>query len=145
MRPTAFTLATGLILALAAPALAAEPGVSLSDGWFRLVLPSRPAAAYFTLTNSGDAPKQLVAAASPGCGAMMLHRSESVNGVEKMLPLESATVPAHGTLSFAPGGYHVMCMMPAGLAHGKSVPVTLSFADGGTLTADFPVKNAAGK
>jgi copper(I)-binding protein len=28
---------------------------------------------------------------------------------------------------------------------GHSVPVTLRFADGGSLTASFPVRNATGK
>ncbi len=58
-----------------------------------------------------------------------------------MTPVKSVPVPAHQSISFAPGGYHLMCMAPtASLKPGSSVPVTLKFEDGGTLTADFPVR-----
>lgn len=32
---------------------AGEAGLALSDPWFRLVMPSLPAAGYFTLSNTG--------------------------------------------------------------------------------------------
>jgi copper(I)-binding protein len=60
--------------------------------------------------------------------------------------VKSLKVPAHGTLSFQPGGYHLMCMKPqSSMKIGASVPVTLKFADGKTLTASFPVKGPGGK
>ena len=53
----------------------------------------------------------------------MLHQSKEENGVEKMLPVKSVPVPAHGTLSFAPGGYHLMCMQPqASMVHRQKRP-----------------------
>ena len=128
------------------PAAAGEANVTLTDGYLRLIIPTRPAAGYFTLTNNGEAARSLVGAASPGCGSVMLHQSRSQNGVETMVPVKSVDVPAHGNVSFAPGGYHLMCMAPAAtLKPGASVPVTLRFADGGTLTGDFPVRSATGR
>jgi hypothetical protein len=63
-----------------------------------------------------------------------------------MVPVASVDVPPHGSVSFAPGGYHLMCMAPAAtLKPGTSVPMTLRFADGGTLTGDFPVRGATGQ
>lgn len=77
---------------------------------------------------------------------VMLHQTKEVHGVEKMVPVKSLPVPAHGTLSFAPGGYHLMCMQPqASMAIGKSVPVTLKFADGSSITAQFPVQGPGRK
>jgi copper(I)-binding protein len=77
---------------------------------------------------------------------LMLHQSKEVNGVEKMLPVKSITVPAHGNVSFAPGGFHLMCMKPqATMQIGHSVPVTLKFADGETVSAQYPVKGPSGK
>ena len=77
---------------------------------------------------------------------LMLHRSISQNGQERMVMVQSVAVPPHGKVSFMPGGYHLMCMSPsAEMRPGRSVPVTLRFADGGTLTATFPVRNATGK
>ena len=120
--------------------------MALSAPWFRLVMPSLPAAGYFTLSNSTGAAHTLVGAASPGCGMLMLHRSISENGQERMAMVQSVAVPPHGKVSFTPGGYHLMCMSPsAEMRPGRSVPVTLHFADGGDIDRDFPVRNATGK
>jgi periplasmic copper chaperone A len=125
---------------------AGAAGLALSNPWFRLVLPSLPAAGYFTLSNPTGSARTLVGAASPGCGMLMLHRSLSEHGEERMVMVERVAVPAYGKVSFAPDGYHLMCMSPtAQMRPGRSVPVTLRFADGASLTATFPVRNATGK
>jgi hypothetical protein len=143
---TALALAAVATTAWSWPAAADEANLTLSDGYIRTIIPARPAAGYFTLTNNGDAVVSLVGAASPGCGSVMLHQSRSQNGVETMVPVASVDVPPHGSVSFAPGGYHLMCMAPAAtLKPGASVPMTLRFADGGTLTGDFPVRGATGQ
>ncbi len=143
---TAMALAALAATGASAPAAAAETGVSLSDGYVRMIIPARPAAGYFTLTDDSDTVATLTGASSPGCGSVMLHQSKSENGTETMVAVKSVAVPAHGSVSFAPGGYHLMCMQPsATLKPGTTVPVTLTFADGGTLTADFPVRGATGK
>ena len=75
----------------------------------------------------------------------MLHRSVNDNGQERMEMVDSVSVPAHGEVKFEPGGYHLMCMAPTeAAARGRSVPVTLRFKDGGSLTASFPVRGATG-
>jgi periplasmic copper chaperone A len=139
------------MLALAAVAAvdvarAADAGVSVRDPWMRFIVPMRPAAGYFTLTNETASSVVLVGAESPACGMLMLHRSEQKNGVDRMLMVDKIPVPAHGTVKFAPGGYHLMCMSPKPqLARGQSVPVTLRFADGSSVTASFPVRGPGGK
>lgn len=135
-----------LALALSYPAAhAAEPGLVISQAWLRLIIPSRPAAGYFVLSNETGRTRTLVGAASPECGALMLHRSVNDNGQERMEMVDSVSVPAHGEVKFAPGGYHLMCMSPtAALARGRSVSVTLRFEDGGSLVASFPVRGATG-
>lgn len=132
------------LLTTTAPAAAA--GLSIEKPWIRLIIKARPAAGYFTVRNDTDKAAELTGAASPACGMVMLHQSVEENGVGKMLPVNSVAVPAHGALTFAPGGYHLMCMQPqAAMAVGKSVPLTLKFADGQSLTASFPVKGPGGK
>ena len=50
------------------------------------------------------------------------------------------------SVSFAPRGKHLMCMMPsADLKPGGTTEVTLSFQDGSTLTGTFDVKGATGE
>jgi hypothetical protein len=132
-------------MALGIAASAAPNGLTLSGQWFRLIMPSVPAAGYFTLSNATAAPVQLVGAASPACGTLMLHKSVSANGTERMVMVPSVRVPAHGKIAFAPGGYHLMCMSPGpAMKTGQSVPVTLRLGGGETVTASFPVRGATG-
>ena len=144
IRYSSTALLLGSILLLPGAAGAAESGITLKNAWVRLIVSVRPAAGYFTLDNTTAQPKTLIGARSPACGQLMLHRSMQDSGQEKMVMVKQVTVPARGSLSFTPGDYHLMCMQPAPtMKVGGSVPVTLTFADGGTLTADFPVKGAS--
>jgi copper(I)-binding protein len=137
-------LAGALVVAVAAPA--AEQGLTVSGAWMRAIMPSRPAAGYFTLSNETGKPVALVGAASPDCGTLMLHRSLHESGQDSMAMVPTVPVPANGTLAFAPGGYHLMCTSPSkAVTPGHSVPVTLRFADGGSVTARFAVRGATGK
>jgi hypothetical protein len=130
----------------AAIAQTAPGGLTVSEQWFRLIMPSLPAAGYFTLSNATATPRTLVGAASPACGALMLHQSVGKNGEERMVMISSLAVPAHGEVRFAPGGYHLMCMSPGpAMKPGRSVPVTLRLADGETVEASFPVRGATGR
>jgi hypothetical protein len=139
-------MAALLLGVTAAGAAAAAAGISVEKPWMRFVIKSRPAAGYFTLKNDTGSAIDLVGASSSACGMMMLHQSKEVNGVEKMLPVKSVSVPPHGSVSFATGGYHLMCMSPGStIAVGALVPVTLKFADGTTVTAQFPVKGTGAK
>jgi copper(I)-binding protein len=130
----------------ATTAQAASDGLSVSDPWMRFILPARPAAGYFTLSNQTDTDRTLVGAASPACGMLMMHRSARQNGRDAMVMVDKVPAPAHGAVKFAPGGYHLMCMSPAPtMAPGQTVKVTLRFADGATLSAQFPVRGATAK
>ncbi|HET9149780.1 MAG TPA: copper chaperone PCu(A)C [Alphaproteobacteria bacterium] len=132
--------------AAALSAHAAENGLKVSDAWMRVIVPLRPASGYFTLSNKTDHPYVLVGASSSGCGSLMLHQSELRNGQEHMAMVQAVLVPVHGFVKFSPGGYHLMCMKPTNeMKPGNSVPVTLTFKDGATVTADFQVHGPTGK
>jgi periplasmic copper chaperone A len=76
----------------------------------------------------------------------MLHRSQDTGGMASMSDVARIDVAAGGTLQFAPGGYHLMCMNPTHvLRQGANVPVTLGFADGLKIGASFAVRSATGK
>jgi copper(I)-binding protein len=125
---------------------AAEHGLEVSGAYMQTTIPSRPAAGYFTLKNNGDVDRVLVEASSPGCESIMMHKSELVGGMAKMLMVDSVPVPARQSVAFAPGGFHLMCMSPAeSMKPGSSVPVTLTFEGGISLTSDFAVRSAGGK
>jgi hypothetical protein len=107
----------------------------------QVLMPSRPAAGYFTLENRGNAPLVLSGASAPDCQSLMLHQSTMDGGMARMAMVTSVPVPPHGSISFSPGGYHLMCMQPAGilLTRQGTETVTLRFADGGSLSAPFAI------
>jgi len=120
--------------------LAGQANLTVENGMLRVVTIHRPAAGFFDLVNNGTQDQTLVGASSPVCKNAMLHQSKLVDGVMKMQPVKEITVTPGTTLSFAPGGYHIMCMHPvAGIKSKKTVPVTLKFKNGTTLQATFKV------
>jgi hypothetical protein len=132
---------TGAALAGGAAAAEAPAGLAIHAPSFRLIIAARPAAGYFTLVNTSAKARHLVGASSSGCGMLMLHQSMAMNGVEHMMGVKSVTVPPHGEVDFAPGGYHLMCMSPtSAMRPGSAVPVTLKFKNGSTMTTSFPVQ-----
>lgn len=115
---------------------------AVTEGWFRALPPSVPSGGYFTLRNTGTKPLTLTDVETPACGMVMMHKSTN-GGMEHVMSLE---VAAGETVTFAPGGYHLMCMdtKPA-LKPGARVPVTFHFAGNQDVTATFDVRNATGK
>ena len=134
-----------LALTLAAPADAASE-LNVTNAWLR-ALPGRlPAAGYFTLRNAASKPVTLSGAYSPSCGMVMLHKSMNMGGVASMDNVSTVAVPAGGSLEFAPGGYHLMCMQPTStLRRGGKVDVTLQFVGGSTISVQFAVRGANGR
>jgi copper(I)-binding protein len=129
------------------PAAAGAPArLQLSDAWFRALPAGLPAGGYFTLHNRGTQRAVLTGAESGACGMLMLHRSSNSGGTSSMAHVTSVDVPSGGSVAFAPNGYHLMCMEPKPeMKPGGSVKVTLLFQGGGKLTANFAVRNAAGR
>jgi copper(I)-binding protein len=131
----------GIVWLLPGFAGAAGPDVVISHGWMRYLLPSLPAAGYMTVENNGDADVVIAGAASPACGMLMLHKSQDDSGMAMMMDVPSVTVPAHGSVNFAPGGYHLMCMSPV-MKVGDKVAVTLTLQGGGSIATTVPVYGA---
>jgi len=154
MRNSIWTGSSNLFHVIAAAALlltiaichadAAE--LTVSEAWIRALPPSVPSGGYFTLHNAGSKPVILTGAESPACGMLMLHKSENHGGMGMMMDMDSVDVPAGGTVRFAPGGLHLMCMQagPA-IKPGSVVPVTLTFQDGRKIATKFQVRGATGR
>lgn len=131
---------------LLAPVTAMAANVTVSNAWFRALPSNLPAGGYFVLKNSGTKDLTLTGAQSAACGMLMLHKSTESSGMDMMSDVSSIDVAVGATVTFAPGGYHLMCMNPkSSLKPGADVPVTLQFSDGSTASATFAVKNARGK
>lgn len=142
-------LAMAVLLALVTVNASSATELSVTNAWMRALPASVPSGGYFVLHNAGKTSVTLTGASSPACGMLMLHKTSSMDGMSGMARMDDvseAEVPAKGTLSFSPGGYHLMCMNATGLLKpGRTVPVTLAFKDGSSLKSVFTVRNAAGK
>ena len=135
--------AIGAILAVVtftAPALAHEVTIgslTLTDLWARATPPKAPTAAgYLTITNKGSEPDRLIAASTPLAATGELHIMQVKDGIMTMRPVEGGIeIPAGGTVTLAPGGYHLMFVtLKETLKDGGKLPVTLTFEKAGAVT-----------
>ncbi|WP_081857969.1 copper chaperone PCu(A)C [Thiomonas sp. FB-Cd] len=139
-----------LTFVLAAAALAASPAfaadsapVQASNAWIRWLPAGLPAGGYMQLRNLSDKPVDLVGATSADYGNTMLHHTVKKGNTMEMLPVSRVTIPAHGSVAFQPGGYHIMLMQPKkAVQPGDQVPITLEFSGGSTLRVEFQVRKA---
>jgi hypothetical protein len=98
-------------------------------------------AAYLTITNRGRADDLLTGARSPAAAAVELHTMNMSGGMMQMRALETAVVPAGRSLSFEPGGDHLMVIgLKAPLKAGDTLSLTLIFERAGEITLEADVK-----
>jgi hypothetical protein len=136
---------TVLMLLQTAHGAEAEPGslVKITDCWIRSMPGSIPSGAYFTVKNMSDHPVDLISVRSSAFGMAMLHQTRTMGSTSKMVMVDKATVPAQGTLSFAPGGYHVMLEEPkAHLEIGSSTSLTFEFGEAQEISSPCLIKPA---
>jgi len=133
-----------LVLALTASSwlMAAEPDIRVENAWLREAPPSaRMLAAYLTVNNTGDRERVLVEVQSPAFSHVMLHKSEVVDGVARMIHMDEIRIPAHGSVQLEPGGLHLMMPAPeTRFTEGDQVPLVLVFADGSRVEVQAEVR-----
>jgi copper(I)-binding protein len=142
MKRLAYVTLAAFGLLLAGAAFAGSP-ITVEHGWVRWLPANLPAAGYAVIRNDGAKPAKLIGADSADYGMAMLHRSMQKNGKDSMEMVDALTIPAHGEVKLAPGGYHLMLMNAKHpIKPGDAVHVTLHFADGETVQATWPVRPA---
>ena len=122
----------------------AVAGLTVSNA--RIVLApvaGNPAAVYFDLSYSGDAPAILTSVAVEGAGMTMIHDYAESAGTMQMTMADAVPLVTGTPVIFAPGGLHVMAMEPTdALQAGASANVTLTLSNGTTATVTAPVRAA---
>lgn len=133
--------AFAIAAALAVAACSQAPVATTVDGaWVRLpAVPGNPGAAYFTI-HGGSAGATLVKVSAKFAVRTEMHEtmaadhgssSGAAGQMMTMTPVKDVSVPAGGTVKFAPGGKHVMLFDVTPDIHaGDKAPLTLGFADG---------------
>ncbi|MGA9851943.1 MAG: copper chaperone PCu(A)C [Gammaproteobacteria bacterium] len=119
------------------------PAVAASHVWIREAPPGVSVmAGYLTLENLSDQTLTLASVTSPDFGSVMVHKSVQHGDMESMEPVVNLGIPAHKSVVFAPGGYHLMLMKPVKqLFDGDLVTLTLNFSDHSSLTIMAPVRS----
>jgi copper(I)-binding protein len=115
--------------------------LQVTGQWIREAPPGAAVlAGYLTLSNNSDAPIVIEAVSSPAFQAVEIHRSWIEDGIARMQPVPALTIPAAGSISLAPGSYHLMLISPVqALSAGDSVTLLLQRADGACVTVTAPV------
>jgi copper(I)-binding protein len=102
---------------------------------------SLPAAGYLVIKGGSQA-DALLSATSPVAGSVELHEtSTDASGMTGMHPISRLEIPAGGTVTLQPGGYHLMLMMVTGqMTVGGTVQIDLTFEKAGKITVQAEVK-----
>jgi len=110
----------------------ADATLQVEDAWVREAPPNaHMMAAYMTLKNTGSGDAVLTQVDSPAFGHVMLHKSEVVDGVARMIHQSEIVIPAQGAVELKPGSFHLMMPAPEKrLVEGDRVDFVLTFSNG---------------
>jgi periplasmic copper chaperone A len=118
--------------------------IQVTGAWVRPpTVPGGPAAAYFTIKNESGAADALVAVSSSVADSVDIHETKTDSGgMTGMHPVGRVEVPAGGTVTFQPGGYHLMLMgmHDGALSTGATIVLQLEFEHAGTYPVEAEVK-----
>ena len=131
-----FLLAVSIFLAACSPP-AAEQTLKFEDAWVRSTPPGAMMTAGFgRLVNQTDHQLEITAYTSPAYGDVSLHETVIENGVSRMREVHGLSIPPGGEVELAPGGYHLMLMMPT-QASGPHDRVVLQIEEAGGQRFSF--------
>lgn len=104
--------------------------------------PGVVAVGFLCIDNTGASGDRLLSVSSPAVEHIEIHQMSMSGGVMKMRAQpDGIAVPAHTTVEFEPGGYHLMLFGPsAALKEGDQVPITLKFARAGAMQTELVVE-----
>lgn len=130
-------------LAVSVGAVAQTPVLVIKDAWVRRPQGADVAAVYLNLSNPSPRPVIVIGVRSPLATHSMIHESSLANGQSRMRVRDSLVIAPGQTVSFAPGGVHIMLSgLRQNVAVGQTVPLVLLLADGGQLAVAAIVKPA---
>jgi copper(I)-binding protein len=98
-------------------------------------------AVYFTIANDGDGDDRLVAARAEIADRAEIHETRMEADQAEMRPVDAVVIPAHGAVTFEPGGYHVMLFdLTRALEVGEDLSLVLTFEEAGEMEVAAEVR-----
>ena len=136
------TLVWFVVAVLSATLAAAQaPVVIVKSAWARKTPGSDVAAVYLSLSNTSAKPVIVIGVQSPMAAHSMVHETSVSNGQSRMRMKDTIVIAPGQTVSFTPGGTHVMLTgLKGNLSVGQNVPLVLLLADGSKVTVAAVVK-----
>jgi len=118
--------------------------IEISQAWARALPPVVPnGAAYFTLVNHNNKEIVVTGVSSDIAKHSMLHESYFEDSKVAMRHIEELVVGSHKSVTFKPGGFHVMLMgLKKPLTKGGEFTMTLMLKDGSEMTTLVKIKDA---
>ena len=108
-------------------------GVKVTDAWARATPGrARNGGAYLTIVNEGRRDDRVMAVKSDVANRVEIHTHLNDGGIMRMRKVDGVDVPSGGSVTFKPGGYHLMFIgLKTPFKKGETFPVTLEFEKSG--------------
>ena len=100
-------------------------------------------AAYMVIENETSAADKLIGVSCNVADMAEIHETKQTSdGMTSMQPVQGGLqIPAQGSVTLQPGGYHIMLMgLHQNLVVGQAFSMTLKFQSGKQMTINVPVK-----
>ena len=132
----------GLTALLSLTAMSAAAEVTVENAYVRAIPPGQMmSASFMTLKNDAAESVSLIAGHSSIAKSVELHTHTNNGGVMQMRQVDKVDIPANGTATLQPGGFHIMLIgLNKDLIEGQEVDLTLDFSDGSSHVLTLPVK-----
>jgi copper(I)-binding protein len=159
MKRSLIAVLFGLALLVLTACAGGGQGIVVQDAWVRPApLEGGNGAAYMVIRNNGTEDDALLSVATDIAQTVQIHETFTMAGegdqgmgdmgddsdmageMMGMRPVESIPVPAKGSATLEPGGYHVMLMGVEPLEVGQKVTLTLTFEHAGTVQVEAEVR-----
>lgn len=117
--------------------------INVSNAYIRATIPGTTvSSAYMTITNDNERQLTLLGASSSISQRIEIHQHVMKNGMMRMLQRDKLKVPANGSVTLEPGGYHLMIFdLTTPLKPEQQVTMTLHFADSDNVELSVPVQS----
>lgn len=129
--------AVSFLFALLITACGGQPaGPTVANAVYRAPLvDGAPGVAYFSIMSAAN--DRIVGISSPEAQSVEIHESSAHDGVSTMHKRDTIELPAGKTVTFGPGGLHVMVIAPAPLPANATFPIQITLESGRVETISF--------